>query len=60
MVRLNNPRSYAAITGFILFLLGFLGFAFRSSFDIPDSYLFASLVLGFWGLMVGVGNRNNK
>jgi hypothetical protein len=53
MIKLSNPKSYSLVTGIILFALGVLGFAFRSSFIIPDVYLLASLVLGGWGIAVG-------
>jgi hypothetical protein len=59
MMKLHNPKSYSLITGTILFLLGFLGFAFRGSFNVPDSYLLLSLILGFWGIVVGLGGRKN-
>ena len=53
MIKLQSSKTYALITGIILFGLGFFGFAFRTSFNLPDSYLFFSLILGFWGIMVG-------
>lgn len=53
MIKLRTPRAYALITGIILFCLGFFGFAFRSDFNVPDYYLFFSLILGFWGIVVG-------
>jgi hypothetical protein len=54
MIKFNNPRSYALTTGIILFALGFFGFAFAGTFNVPDSYLVVSLILGFWGIVVGV------
>lgn len=57
MIKLNNPRSYSLITGIILFAFGFLGFAFPSSFNFSGNYLFVSLILGFWGIVVGVGKK---
>ena len=59
MIKLNTPRSYAAICGVILFLTGFLGFAFRSNFDAPNKYLFGALILGFWGIVVSLSNNHN-
>jgi len=50
MIKLYNPKNYSLIAGLILFVFGILGFAFRSSFNLADKYLFVSLVLGFWGL----------
>ena len=58
MIRLSSAKSYALITGLILFILGLFGLAFRSSFNLPDNYLFFSLVLGFWGIVTGVGKNN--
>lgn len=52
MAKFSRHRTYAAITGTLLFLLGFLGFAFRPQFDVPSSYLLGALVLGFWGVVV--------
>jgi hypothetical protein len=57
MIKLNSPRSYSSIVGTILFLFGFLGFAFPNSFNVPGGYLFAALVLGFWGIVVGVTKK---
>jgi len=57
MFKFNNPRSYSLVTGVILFALGFFGFAFPESFGIPYGYLLLSLVLGFWGIVVGIGNK---
>jgi len=57
MIKLNSPRSYSLTVGIILFLFGFLGFAFPSSFNVPGGYLFAALVLGFWGIVVGAAKR---
>jgi uncharacterized membrane protein YiaA len=57
MVKLSTPRSYALITGVILFLIGFCGFAFPNIISLPGGYLFAALVLGFWGIVVGVNNK---
>jgi hypothetical protein len=55
----RSAKIYSLITGIILFLLGFLGFAFRNNFSVPDSYLFFSLILGFWGIVVGFGSRKS-
>ena len=57
MNKLNNPKFYTLFTGTVLFLFGFLGFAFRNSFNLPDGYLLVSLVFGFWGIVVGVYNK---
>jgi hypothetical protein len=58
MTKLSSQRTYVLITGLILFLLGLLGFAFRASFTgIADRYLFAALVLGFWGLVLSTKNE---
>ncbi len=49
---LRNPRVYARITGVVLFLLGLMGYAFRSANSLPDVYLLGFLLLGFWGIIV--------
>jgi len=49
---LKSPRMYSRITGGLLFLIGLIGFAFRSANSLPDIYLVAALVLGFWGIIV--------
>jgi uncharacterized membrane protein HdeD (DUF308 family) len=57
MMKLNNPRSYSLITGVVLFLFGFLGFAFPNYFSVSGIYLFVALVFGFWGIVVGVTKK---
>ena len=59
-MKFGNPRTYCLTVGIILFLIGFLGFAFRSFFDLPDKYLLLSLVLGFWGLLVFANSAAKK
>jgi len=59
MQKLSTPRNYALIVGIILFALGFFGFIFRGYFRAPDHYLFLSLVLGFWGILVAIANKKN-
>lgn len=49
---LKSHRNYARIVGGILFAVGLLGFAFRSSSSLPTLYLLACLALGFWGILV--------
>ncbi len=51
MPKLTNPKTYALVSGLILFVLGVIGFAFRNSFDIPDKYLILNLILGLWGIV---------
>ena len=55
MFKLNTPKHYALIVGIILFAFGFLGFAFRTTGDLPIAYLLISLILGFWGIVLGMG-----
>jgi len=57
MNKLKNPRFYSSFTGTALFLFGFFGFAFPNYFNVPGGYLFAALVLGFWGIIVGVTKK---
>jgi hypothetical protein len=59
MKKFNTARFYSLFTGSILFLLGFLGFAFPAYFNLPEGYLFFSLVLGFWGVVIGVNQKTN-
>ncbi|MCL5667385.1 MAG: hypothetical protein M1383_06470 [Patescibacteria group bacterium] len=60
MIKFSKPKNYALITGILLFCLGFFGFAFRTSFNLPGYYLFGSLILGFWGIIVGSGGKGNN
>jgi hypothetical protein len=53
MIKLTNPRNYALIVGSILFILGILGFAFRSSSNTPDYMLALAILVGFWGIYSG-------
>ena len=57
-MKFNNPKFYTLFIGVVMFLFGFLGFAFNGVFNLPDSYLFVSLVLGFWGIVVWLNNRS--
>jgi hypothetical protein len=52
VVGLKNPKVYARVAGGILFLVGLIGFAFRSANSLPDVYLVGALVFGFWGIIV--------
>ena len=54
---LNQTKNYARVVGVILFLIGLLGFAFRSDNSLPDLYLAGALILGFWGILTGVWNN---
>lgn len=51
---LSQTKNYARVVGVILFLIGLLGFAFRSDNSLPDGYLVGALVLGFWGILSGI------
>jgi hypothetical protein len=57
MSKFNSPRTYSLVTGIILFAFGFFGFAFPNYFNISGIYLFAGLILGFWGIVVGVTKK---
>jgi hypothetical protein len=52
-MKITSKRTYALVTGILLFVLGFAGFAFRENFAISNTYLIGSLILGFWGIVVG-------
>lgn len=51
MKRLNNTKTYALVTGFVLFLYGVVKFAFRGSAHVPDYVLLISIIFGFWGIL---------
>lgn len=53
---LKQTKNYTRIVGVILFLIGLLGFAFRSDNSLPDLYLGGALVLGFWGILSGIAD----
>jgi hypothetical protein len=53
-MKFNTPRFYTLFTGVILFLFGFVGFAFPQIFNLANTYYFFSLVLGFWGIVLGI------
>lgn len=53
---LMQTKNYARIVGVILFAIGLLGFAFRSSNSLPDAYLVGALILGFWGILSGIAD----
>lgn len=52
MTILKSSANYSRIVGVILFAVGLLGFAFRSSGSLPTFYLLGAMVLGFWGVLV--------
>jgi len=56
---LLKTKNYARLSGVIFFAIGLLGFAFRSSSSLPDSYLVMFLCLGFWGVLSGLWDRSN-
>jgi hypothetical protein len=56
-MRLSTTTSYTRIVGSGLFFFGIIGFAFKTSFNIADHYLLASLLLGFWGILTAVHDR---
>ncbi len=58
MDKLASTKYYSLITGIILFLFGFFGFAFRNNFQVSGKYLLISLVLGFWGIVISVGKKD--
>lgn len=54
---LSKSSNYALTTGVIFFAIGLLGFIFKSNNSLPDYYLLLFIVLGFWGILVGLRNR---
>jgi hypothetical protein len=57
MIQLNSQRQYAQVSGLLLFVISLFELVFRSYTRIPDYYLVAGLLLGFWGLMLGFGKK---
>lgn len=53
---LKHSKNYALLVGAGLFLLGFLGFIFKSSSAIPNAYLLLAIIIGFWGILVGLSD----
>ncbi len=47
-----KQKTYTLVSAVLLFGIGLYGFAFRGLTSLPDFYLFISLVLGLWGLIV--------
>lgn len=45
------------VTGAIFFVIGLLGFIFKSNSSLPDYYLLLFVVVGFWGILVGLRAR---
>jgi hypothetical protein len=52
MQSLLKLKTYTLVSAGLLFAIGLYGFAFRGLTSLPDFYLFISLILGFWGLIV--------
>ncbi len=57
---LRQTKNYARIVGVILFVIGLLGFAFRSDNSLPDIYLGGALILGFWGILSGLWDVDSE
>lgn len=49
---LKSRLNYSRVTGIVLFVIGLVGFAFRSNSSLPDIYLLGALIFGFWGIVV--------
>ena len=56
--KLSLTKNYARITGAVLFAIGLLGFIFKSNNSLPDYYLLLFVLIGFWGILVGIKNHN--
>lgn len=54
----SRSRNFALIAGVVLFLIGVIGFAFRSDRSLSDVYLLGALVLGFWGIVSGLWDNS--
>ncbi len=51
MRKLNSAKTYALVSGLIMFTFGIVKFAFRGSAQVPDYVLLFSIVFGFWGIL---------
>jgi inner membrane protein involved in colicin E2 resistance len=52
-----KTKNYALLTGAVLFIIGLLGFVFKSSNSLPDVYLLLFVVVGFWGIITALRER---
>jgi len=50
----TKSKNYALIVGAIFFVIGLLGFIFKSTSSLPDYYLLFFIVIGFWGILVSL------
>lgn len=57
---LRKTKNYALVVGFGLFLLGFFGFIFKSSSSISNAYLLLAIIVGFWGIIIGLSDSIEK
>lgn len=54
---MSKSKNYAMVTGVIFFAVGLLGFIFKSTSSLPDLYLLLFIIVGFWGILVGLRTR---
>ncbi|MEZ4180287.1 MAG: hypothetical protein R3B41_02070 [Candidatus Doudnabacteria bacterium] len=54
---LSKSENFALLVGLGLFLVGFLGFLFKSSTLVPNTTLLLFIAIGIWGILVGVNHK---
>jgi hypothetical protein len=57
--KINQKQLFCVVAGVVLFCVGLFGYAFRTGFHVPDSYLLLNLGLGFWGIVAGLWSNKN-
>jgi hypothetical protein len=58
MFKFNSLRSYSSLTGVILFVVGFCGFAFPNIISLSGGYSLCSLLLGVWGIVISLNKKS--
>jgi hypothetical protein len=57
-MKLMNSKTFSWFVGIFFLMVGLVGYAFRGSIKMPDSYLLVALVIGFLGILVSFENRS--
>jgi hypothetical protein len=53
----GQSKNYALVIGIICFAIGIFGFVFKSENSISSPLLLLFIVLGIWGILVGVREK---
>lgn len=56
--KLNKARTYALVSGLVLFAFGIIKFAFRGAAQLPDYILIFSIIFGFWGILAAFSSSS--